>query len=387
MNGSSISILGNNITLKAGKTYKLTSNLHFDSTTAQNLVQHGWYNATTNTLLPNSQKSTIRPLTTPDASALTSVASAIISTVADTQVNIRIISLTSAIIISAESSFFYIEEILTPVNVVNTVDYLLATTIANQQINNNAFYIPNTILAGSVFINTSTGAITLQAGKTYELTAQIRIIGSTFQYLFYRWVDFTTKTPLSSTTVGENESLNGVISFNSNAPIVTCIYTPTTNQTIGLLYDTPTSGNFAEGTTSFVSIKQIGSTAVPKNGDGTIAGIDYRLLNNVEVATGDIWIDGKIIYRKRISYTPSIPAGAAVIVDAVLKTSTYVSELISVKGACRDVGNSILPLPYSNVDNATFSVGIFLSSSGLAVATGSSRVISNTTIIIEYTKI
>ena len=70
----------------------------------------------------------------------------ILSPTIDGRYEIRIGSTSATFII--DSTYLYIEEILTPVNVVNTIDYLLASRNTNQtNTPNNTFYIPDKILA------------------------------------------------------------------------------------------------------------------------------------------------------------------------------------------------------------------------------------------------
>jgi hypothetical protein len=422
-------------------------------------------------------------------------------------------------------------------NAANKVDYLLAARNANLNFVPNTFYVPNTVLAGNIPVNTTTGAITLQAGKTYELTAQMRLFGSvegSFQYILYRWVDFDTQQALSSTTTGENES-SIKASNNATAPIATCIYTPEVNQTVGLLLTGEAPNNIIENSpnnTSFISIKQIGSslatqangintvdygivrlsmpvvpavtnaviiwnadtkkgnipfnsttnsfsltagktyeitvsvrqenisgafdyrvqdtngnaigysgtanstitiggtntttyytatsdvniqvtipiiavtgptigpssygggygyfsvkqigsTAVPSNADGTVGGVKYALMNNAEVATGDSWLAGQPIYRKIIPFTNRTP-GTSTVIDATL-TNTYCENIINCYGMFKEAGATLIINASSPAINTM--VNVYAATSGLTLEIGDARSSTNSGyVIIEYTK-
>jgi hypothetical protein len=270
-------------------------------------------------------------------------------------------------------------------NAVNTVDYLLATRDTDLNYVTNTFYIPNLIQAGSIPVNTTTGAITLQAGKTYELTAQMRIVGAVTQFTFYRWADFNTKTVLFSSTHGENES-NNALTANSNAPIATCIYTPTVDQTVGLLFDgLPPTANTIQGFSSFILVKQIGSTAVPSNADGTVGGVKYALMNNTEVATGDTFLTGQPIYRKVIPFT-NRAAGSGTVLDATL-TSTYCVNVIRCYGMFKEAGGTTLIIGSGSISGNALVVNTYLFTNGLFLEVGSARSSTNSGyVIIEYTK-
>lgn len=270
-------------------------------------------------------------------------------------------------------------------NAVNTVDYLLATRNTTLNYVTNTFYIPNLIQAGSIPVNTTTGAITLQAGKTYELTAQMRIVGTVTQFTFYRWADFNSKAVLFSSSHGENES-NNALSANSNAPIATCIYTPTVDQTVGLLFDgLPPTANTIEGFSSFILVKQIGSTAVPKNADGTVGGVQYALMNGIEVATGDTFLTGQPIYRKVIPFT-NRAAGSGTVLDATL-TSTYCVNVIRCYGMFKEAGGTTLLIGSGSVSGNALVVNTYLFTNGLFLEVGSARSSTNSGyVIIEYTK-
>jgi hypothetical protein len=270
-------------------------------------------------------------------------------------------------------------------NAVNTVDYLLATRNTSLNYVTNTFYIPNLIQAGSIPVNTTTGAITLQAGKTYELTAQMRIVGTVTQFTFYRWADFNSKAVLFSSSHGENES-NNATSANSNAPIATCIYTPTVDQTVGLLFDgLPPTANTIEGFSSFILVKQIGSTAVPSNADGTVGGVKYALMNNTEVATGDTFLTGQPIYRKVIPFT-NRAAGSGTVLDATL-TSTYCVNVIRCYGMFKEAGGTTLIIGSGSISGNALVVNTYLFTNGLFLEVGSARSSTNSGyVIIEYTK-
>jgi hypothetical protein len=301
----------------------------------------------------------------------------------DGRYELRIGSTSATFII--DSAYLYIEEISTPANVINTVDYLLATRNTSLNYVSNTFYIPNLIQAGSVPVDTTTGAVTLQAGKTYVLTAQMRIVGAVTQFTFYRWADFNSKAVLFSSSHGENES-NNATSANSNAPIATCIYTPTVNQTVGLLFDgLPPTANTIEGFSSFILVQQIGSTAVPSNADGTVGGVKYALMNNTEVATGDTWLAGQPIYRKVIPFT-NRAAGSGTVIDATL-TSTYCVNVIRCYGMFKEAGGAILLIGSGSISGNTLVVNTYLFTNGLFLEVGSARSsINSGYVIIEYTK-
>ena len=101
-----------------------------------------------------------------------------------------------------------------------------------------------------------------------------------------------------------------------------------------------------------------------------------------EIDTGKIWIDGKKIYRKIVSY------GVLSNNETVRKEHNIqdINEIISAKGITFIKNEGFfLPIPYS-LDN-TGNIGLAVSKTQISITTYADRTdCINTYIVLEYTK-
>jgi hypothetical protein len=157
-----------------------------------------------------------------------------------------------------------------------TVDYIQANRItSNQSVVLNDTVIYNSIGAGNIPYNISTGIFTLTAGKTYNLFAASKVrndgTGGTGRYVQFEWVDAVSNVILPGLKQGVSVMATSVLN-ESATDSAGGIYTPSTNQTVKVritgLDGTNVQLDF--GRTSAV-ITQLGSTS---NTVGTLPAVD-----------------------------------------------------------------------------------------------------------------
>jgi hypothetical protein len=146
-----------------------------------------------------------------------------------------------------------------------TVDTLsLSRTGTNQSgVGSGVDIILNNVVAGNIPYNTTTGVVTLTAGKTYKLDSSLYFesFSSSTGVVIYSWVDATTNTQLVSSQSGYVLPVTHTAQAALN-PSLTMIYTPSADQTIklrGLAGGVGTASLWA--TRSSVTIQQLGSSA------------------------------------------------------------------------------------------------------------------------------
>lgn len=150
-----------------------------------------------------------------------------------------------------------------------TVDYVIVKNkVTTANVANQAFFKPDTIVAGNIPYNATTGLFTLTAGKTYELVADLAIGGGQ-SGVEYAWKD--TVSGLQFGSQGVSISDNGVAGVYS--VLARAIYTPSTNTTVGVVNifttafpllgaaDTTSTGSAGLSQPS-MTIKQLGTSAV-----------------------------------------------------------------------------------------------------------------------------
>jgi hypothetical protein len=291
----------------------------------------------------------------------------------DGRYEIRIGSTSATFIV--DSAYLYIEEILTPANVVNTVDYSVVRVSTNSPtpVSGGAAAWDWSTASGNIPYNSASNTFLLTAGKTYEITACIRQITSNAVFDYFIADANNNRISLS----------NGIGSISNGDAIVSTFYTPTSNIGVKVIFGI--AGGSYGFTYGYFSVKQIGSTAISKNADGTIAGVQYGLMNNTEVATGDTWFAGQPIYRKVIPFT-NRAAGSNAVLDAVL-TSTYCVNVIRYYGMFKEGGGTTVLVGAGNVGGNTLIVDAYITASGLFLEVGSARNSTNSGyVVIEYTK-
>jgi hypothetical protein len=183
-----------------------------------------------------------------------------------------------------------------------SVDYVsVSRTGSDQTVNTGSTIVFNTINGGNIPYNTSTGAFSLTAGKTYRLSASISLSNgnSIVSECNVIWKNaagdlLTNKAEVLSSSHSTNAVGNGNVSI---------IYTPTVNTTVSLYVTYATSNALLWQTYTFASIEQIGSSAyvTPWTLSGTST---YNTTGNVGIGnnaptqaldvTGNVNVTGKI---------------------------------------------------------------------------------------------
>jgi len=222
--GSSITVAGNTITLKAGKTYRLSADLLADSET----------NPTDNAAIAFGTWST-------------------------------------------------------PANVINTVDYISSNTVSNGSgFGLNSDLVFNSVSSGNMGLNTSTGAFSLIAGKTYRLKWTGRFAtwtDATNGWVNLQWVDAVSNVPISSLMTSVQPATYAGNTTGGSALEV--VYTPTTNQTVKVRATASATGITSSSAEQEVIIQQIGSTAVTQIPASLIQGYSQSIAvaaNNTSTA-------------------------------------------------------------------------------------------------------
>lgn len=145
--------------------------------------------------------------------------------------------------------------------------------------------------------------------------------------------------------------------------------TPTAAQ---VSYDNTTSGLTADDVQE--AIDEL-AASIPSAG-----GITY---STSEVDTGDVWIDGKHIFRKCYTYSGSALTGD-VTVDANI-TNAYVDKIINIKGTNTNTSNRIRPLGFYTASPDEERVLPTVDDTGFKLA-ATNYSITAYDIVIEYTK-
>ena len=162
-----------------------------------------------------------------------------------------------------------------------SVDYVsVSRTGSDQTVNTGSTIIFNTINGGNIPYNTSTGAFSLTAGKTYKLIAGVSISnGNTAA----KEVNFYWKNAAGDIlgSKGEMLSPNANVEASGNG-IAYAIYTPTINTTVSAIVSYSTASTILWQNYTFASIEQIGSSAFVN--PWVLSG------NDVYNTTGDIGI-------------------------------------------------------------------------------------------------
>jgi hypothetical protein len=291
-------------TLKAGKTYRLVSDVQGVNATT-NRFSYEWFNADTNTTLGGGRGYTVGSSDSNSAATRGSTAEAIYTPSVDTRVEVKItgnvLSTISSDSSGQMSTYAFIEVIAGNAPVTgSSVDYVYATLPANQTITTAQVAAGQDInLSATVSGNIPNvnGVFTLTAGKTYKLDANLRLgaYGGANDQLIVAWVDSSNNMLASSTRITDiptTFSSGGNYDSNSRAYL---IYTPTTNQTVKLrtISGTVTTSVLVDNSASFASIQQLGSTATTEytnnvlgdfpTGGVIMAGTLSEYINHIQV--------------------------------------------------------------------------------------------------------
>lgn len=259
-----------------------------------------------------------------------------------------------------------------------SVDYVsVSRTGSDQTVNTGSNVIFNTINGGNIPYNTSTGAFSLTAGKTYRLSATLSLSNGNS---IVSECNAIWKTAAGDLLTNKAEVLSSSHSTNAagNAN-VSIIYTPTVNTTVSLYVTYSTANALLWQTYTFASIEQIGSSAFidPWILSGTNT---YNTTGNVGIGTntptqaldvnGNVNITGKI---NLTDPTGSVTTKVAGFVDA----GTYVT-LDNLKATVTTSGNRGLSLATTTGSFNAFANGSYATYNGNVSGSGTSLAISTT---------
>lgn len=119
-----------------------------------------------------------------------------------------------------------------------TVDYVFVTRSSTDQTITaaNTDLVFDTKVAGNIPYNTSTGAFTLTAGKTYRITFNGRFRGITPDTgnIYVDWVDATTNATLNITGLGVHSLTDPTSPAHATKSVSDFLYTPASTQSIKL---------------------------------------------------------------------------------------------------------------------------------------------------------
>ena len=258
------------IVCQAGGTYRFVAQIPFLFGTADNAyVKFAWYNADTNTLVPNANLVIAGMATATGNTYRSGFAECYVSPLTPTRYELRIEQNSFVTMIGSTNDLtptFYAEEISTQASNLSTLDYFFAKFQQQNLASGTNILLATPSANSNIPVNTSTGVISLTAGKTYNINAGINCYAFTDEasgYIIMSLVDATTNAIVggASQTLVWSSKMTGFSSRADN-PVLSCIYTPTSNQTIRLRI-TQTIGTATSGdVNSFISITQIGSSAV-----------------------------------------------------------------------------------------------------------------------------
>lgn len=102
-----------------------------------------------------------------------------------------------------------------------------------------------------------------------------------------------------------------------------------------------------------------------------------------EQLTGDVWIDGKPIYRKTI-YTGQLPNNAQTLTEHNISN---IDKVVKIYGLAWNSTPTFLTLPYPH-STAGSSMATFADTTKITIGSGSDRTpYTNSYVTLEYTKV
>ena len=116
-------------------------------------------------------------------------------------------------------------------------------------------------------------------------------------------------------------------------------------------------------------------------------GHTHEVYASAESDTGAVWLDGKAIYRRTVTFGAVAAGGEA---SASLGLGTNLGTVVSLRGmAVMADANYVIPLPMAQqTDNLAYWIGVgnAMTSPVVTLAAGSGAGISSAFVVIEYTK-
>jgi hypothetical protein len=175
------------ITLAAGRTYRLIAQVpNFQTSSAESRPQFGWYNET-NSAYIGSSSSAYGSASTASYGAFGGISEAIITTTTSTVISYRILQTFNMTQIGGNADFsttgaypWFDVQVISGNTAVNgqSVDYVNVVNTNTQTVvtgNNIKF---NSIVAGNIPYDATTGNFSLTAGKTYRLSGYVSLDGT-----------------------------------------------------------------------------------------------------------------------------------------------------------------------------------------------------------------
>ncbi|MEK0423785.1 MAG: hypothetical protein RLZ95_1695 [Bacteroidota bacterium] len=259
-----------------------------------------------------------------------------------------------------------------------SVDYVsVSRTGTDQTVNTGNAVIFNTINGGNIPYNTSTGAFSLTAGKTYKLIGNVTLSNGNTAPKEVNIVWKNTDGDLLGTK-GELLSPSAAVDAAGNG-IAYAIYTPTVNTTVTLYVNYSTTNAILWQNFTFASIEQIGSSAIvnPWTLSGTTT---YNTLGNVGIGTSTpatkLDVSGDVSITGKINLTD--PSGTvATKITAYVDAGTFVN-LDNIKASVTTSGSRGLSLATVSGSFTAFINGTYATYNGNMAGLGTSAAISTT---------
>lgn len=108
--------------------------------------------------------------------------------------------------------------------------------------------------------------------------------------------------------------------------------------------------------------------------------LDY---STTEKNTGMKWIDSKEIYKKTVNLG-ALPNATSINYPHGI---TNIDKIVSFEAICNDASGNTLPLPYVNMDSASYQTQIEIGSTNILVKTGANLSAYTGYVTLYYTKI
>lgn len=323
------------ITLTAGRTYRLMAQVpNFQTSAAETRTQFAWYNETTGAYI-GSSSNTYTPSSAASYGSTGGLSEAVITTTTSTVVSYRIAQLSNTTQLGGSPDFtntgafpWFEAQVISGNTAVNgqSVDYVNVVNTNTQTLatgNNIKF---NTIIAGNIPYDASTGNFSLTAGKTYRLSGFISLDGTTTSAseLSSGWKN-AAGTSLGATSLLFSASINSTAGGQGVADV---IYTPTTNTTVSLNVAWASGTVVTRAGYVTATIQQIGSSAIVN--PWTLAG------TNTYNTTGNVGI-GNNAPTATLDVTGSLAVSGA----ATLKNTLNVGTGSGLEGGEIDLANAV----------------------------------------------
>ena len=279
------------ITLAAGRTYRLMAQVpNYQTSAAETRTQFAWYNETAGSYIGSSSNA-YTPSSGASYGATGGLSEAVITTTTSTVVSYRIAQLSNTTQLGGNADFtntgsypWFEAQVISGNTVVNgqSVDYVSVARTTNQSVNAGDNVLFNSVLAGNIPYNSSTGEFSLTAGKTYRLSC---IVGLANTNSAAREATIVWRTAagvnLTNSVYMLSASYNTAASSNNSNEVY---FTPSTNTTVSVYVNYAPSTTILAGNLVFASAQQIGSSAIVN--PWTLAGTTtYNTTGNVGIGT------------------------------------------------------------------------------------------------------